>query len=484
MKLADLLAGIDILSIQGPADRDITSVGFDSRSVAQGELFFALRGSASDGHDYIETATGNGASAVVCERMPENLLSHITYIKVPDSSAALGTIASAFYGNPSRSLKLVGITGTNGKTTTATLLYDLFRRLGYKAGLLSTVVYKIDTEEIPSTHTTPDAVRLNQMLAKMVERGCDYCFMEVSSHSIAQERIAGLTFAGGVFTNITHEHLDYHGTFAEYIRVKKMFFDSLPAGAFALVNADDRNGTVMVQNTAADILTYSLKRFSDFQCKIMENTPEGMLLNMDGREVWTRFLGRFNAYNLTAVYGAAKLLGASGEEILPILSVLKPVSGRFDTMHSPTGVTAIVDYAHTPDALLNVIDTINELRDGNGRLIVVVGCGGDRDRTKRPVMARISTENADFAIFTSDNPRHEDPAAIIEEMTGGLESTGQWLSITDRRQAIKAAAAMARKGDYILIAGKGHETYQITGDTYTHFDDREEISRFLGIQAC
>lgn len=481
MKLGELIAEIDTLRVEGTSQREITSLGFDSRNVAEGELFFAVRGSASDGHNYIDAAIAQGAAAVVCERMPENISPCVTYITVPDSSAALGEIASAFYGHPSRSLKLVGITGTNGKTTTATLLYDMFRKLGYKAGLISTVVYKIDNEEIPSTHTTPDAIRLNEMLARMVECGCDYCFMEVSSHSIVQERIAGLTFAGGVFTNITHEHLDYHGTFAEYIRAKKMFFDRLPAGAFALVNADDRNGMVMVQNTSAAVRTYSLKRFSDFQCKIMENTPEGMLLELDGREVWTRFMGRFNAYNLTAVYGAANLLGAADEEILRILSILKPVNGRFDTIHSPAGITAIVDYAHTPDALRNVIDTINELRDGNGRLIVVVGCGGDRDRTKRPLMGRIAAENADISIFTSDNPRHEDPDAIIQEMTCGLENTGGWLSITDRRQAIKAAAAMARKGDYILIAGKGHETYQITGDRRTHFDDKEEIGSSLAV---
>ena len=481
MKLTELLSGIETLQRAGAPETDITSLGFDSRHATAGQLFFAVKGSASDGHDYMAQATANGAAAVVCERLPEEPFPGVAYIVVADSSAALGTIASRFYGEPSHKLKLVGVTGTNGKTTTATLLYDLFRRLGYKAGLISTVVYRIDNETLPSTHTTPDAIRLNDMLAEMAERGCDYCFMEVSSHSIVQERIAGLTFAGGIFTNITHEHLDYHGTFAEYIRAKKRFFDRLLKGAFALVNADDRNGAVMVQNSAATTYTYALRSFSDFRCRILENTPEGMLLELDGQQVWTRFLGRFNAYNLAAVYGAARLLGADCDETLQALSTLTPVNGRFDTLHSPDGITAIVDYAHTPDALRNVMDTVNELRSGAGRLIVVVGCGGDRDRTKRPVMAQIAAEGADLALFTSDNPRHEDPDAILSEMTATLPDTGRWLTITDRRQAIRAAAAMARKGDYILIAGKGHETYQITGDTRTHFDDKEEARKALGM---
>lgn len=481
MKLTELLSGIETLRTTGAADAEITSLGFDSRHTTPGQLFFAVKGSASDGHDYIAQATADGAAAVVCERLPETPAPEVAYVVVADSSAVLGTVASRFYGEPSRKLKMVGVTGTNGKTTTATLLYDLFRRLGYKAGLISTVVYRIDDEARPSTHTTPDAIRLNAMLAEMAERGCDYCFMEVSSHSIVQERIAGATFAGGVFTNITHDHLDYHGTFAEYIRAKKLFFDRLPKEAFALVNTDDRNGAVMVQNTAAAARTYSLRSFSDFPCRILENTPEGMLLELEGRQVWTRFLGRFNAYNLTAVYGTARLLGAGCDETLQALSTLTPVNGRFDTLHSPEGVTAIVDYAHTPDALRNVIDTVNELRDGGGRLLVVVGCGGDRDRSKRPVMAQIAAEGADLSVFTSDNPRHEDPDAILAEMTASLPDTGRWLTITDRRQAIRAAAAMARRGDYLLIAGKGHETYQITGDTRTHFDDKEEVRRALGM---
>lgn len=481
MRLSELIAAMTPVAVAGPADKEITSIGFDSRSACDGHMFFALRGSASDGHDYIEAAASAGATAIVCEQLPATMLPHVTYITVNDSHAALGYAASAFYGYPSRRLKLVGITGTNGKTTTATLLYDLFHRLGYKAGLISTVVYRIDTEERPSTHTTPDAITINSMLADMVARGCDYCFMEVSSHSIVQERIAGLEFAGGIFTNITHEHLDYHKTFANYIRAKKLFFDRLPAGSFALTNADDRNGNVMVQNTAARVSTYAMHGFADFCCHILENSPDGMLLELDGQQVWTRFLGRFNAYNLAAVYGAARLLGADRQETLLAISTLTPVCGRFDTIRSADGITAIVDYAHTPDALGNVIETVNELR-GKGRLIVVVGCGGDRDRTKRPVMGRIAVENADLAIFTSDNPRHEDPDAIIAEMTSTLDFSRNCLSITDRRQAIKAAIAAARSGDYVLVAGKGHETYQIIGDQRTHFDDREEVMRAFGME--
>lgn len=473
MKLTELLSGIETLQRAGAPETDITSLGFDSRHATAGQLFFAVKGSASDGHDYMAQATANGAAAVVCERLPEEPFPGVAYIVVADSSAALGTIASRFYGEPSHKLKLVGVTGTNGKTTTATLLYDLFRRLGYKAGLISTVVYRIDNETLPSTHTTPDAIRLNAMLAEMAERGCDYCFMEVSSHSIVQERIAGLTFAGGIFTNITHEHLDYHGTFAEYIRAKKRFFDRLLKGAFALVNADDRNGAVMVQNSAATTYTYALRSFSDFRCRILENTPEGMLLELDGQQVWTRFLGRFNAYNLAAVYGAARLLGADCDETLQALSTLTPVNGRFDTLHSPDGITAIVDYAHTPDALRNVMDTVNELRSGAGRLIVVVGCGGDRDRTKRPRMASVVSELSDISIVTSDNPRTEDPRAIIAEILPGIRSGAEYFADPDRRSAILKAAAISRRDDIILIAGKGHENYQEINGVRHHFDDRE-----------
>ncbi len=484
MKLEQLLSVLAPLRTIGSGDAEIASIGFDSRTVEAGQLFFAVRGNASDGHDYIDAAIARGAAGIVCERLPERPADGVTYVQVTDSSAALGRAASEFYGRPSEKLRLVGVTGTNGKTTTATLLYDLFRGLGYKVGLISTVIYRIDTEERPSTHTTPDSVRLNAMLAEMVARGCEYCFMEVSSHSIVQERIVGLHFTGGIFTNITHDHLDYHKTFAEYIKAKKRFFDELPAEAFALVNSDDRNGLVMTQNTRARVSTYALQRFADFRCRILENTPEGMLLEENGQQVWTRFLGRFNAYNLTAVYGAARLLGAGEEETLRMLSTLTPVNGRFDTLHTPTGITAIVDYAHTPDALRNVIDTINELRNGAGRLIVVVGCGGDRDRTKRPVMAQIALEGADLVIFTSDNPRHEDPDAILAEMTAGMTPSSRWLCITDRRQAIRSAATIATKGDYLLIAGKGHETYQIIGDVRHHFDDKEEVRNAFGLTAA
>ncbi len=479
MKLDELIASLAPLSVEGKTDTEVQSLGFDSRTAGAGQLFFALRGTASDGHAYIPQAAAAGAAGIVCEELPETRAAGTAYILVTDSHAALGEAAAAFYGHPSRSLKLVGVTGTNGKTTTATLLADLFRKAGYRTGLISTVTYRIDDEERPSTHTTPDAIRLNSMLAEMVDRGCDYCFMEVSSHSIVQKRIAGLQFAGGIFTNITHEHLDYHGTFAEYIRAKKMFFDALPADAFALSNADDRNGGVMLQNTRAAKHTYSLRSFADFRCRILENAPQGMLLEMDGCQVWVRFMGRFNAYNLAAVYGTARLLGADRDETLRILSTLKPVNGRFDTLHSEDGITAIVDYAHTPDALANVIDTVNELRTAGSRLIVVVGCGGDRDRTKRPVMASRCTEKADLSIFTSDNPRHEDPEAILDEMTAGLPAADSWIRITDRRQAIRTAAVTARPGDWILVAGKGHETYQIIGDRRDHFDDKEEIRACL-----
>ncbi len=480
MLLKELLENTAVAEIAGSDLAEVSSLTFDSRNVTPGALFFAVAGTASDGHDYIDTAVSSGAAAIVCQRMPEKQAGGVTYIRVTDSAAEVGRMASLFYGSPSGKLKLVGVTGTNGKTTIATLLYDMFRALGYKAGLISTVTYRIGDKAIESTHTTPDAIRLNAMMAEMADCGCDYCFMEVSSHSIVQQRIAGLEFAGGIFTNITHEHLDYHGTFAEYIRAKKLFFDSLPKGAFALTNADDRNGGVMVQNTAANVKTYSLKSFADYKCRILETVPEGMLLELDSEQVWVKFLGRFNASNLTAVYGAARLLGAGKDEALTALSTLTPVSGRFETVRSASGVTAIIDYAHTPDALSNVIDTINDLRQGGGKLFVVVGCGGKRDKTKRPEMARIALEGSDTAIFTSDNPRNEKPEDIIADMTAGLTGSRRWLTITDRGEAIKAAAMMARSGDIILIAGKGHETYQIIGDRTHHFDDHEEILRCFG----
>lgn len=478
--LDELLQGVEVRSLVGDGTVAVGRLEFDSRKVVPGTLFFATRGTQADGHAYIPAAVAAGAAAVVCEELPAERPVGVTFVQVPDSTVALGQVASAFYGHPSRRLKLVGVTGTNGKTTTATLLYRMFRRLGYKAGLISTVVYCVDDREIPSTHTTPDSIRLNAMMAEMVEAGCDYCFMEVSSHSLVQHRTAGLAFVGGIFSNITHDHLDYHKTFAEYIRAKKLFFDGLPAGAFALTNADDRNGMVMVQNTKATVKTYALQSFADFRCRIVETLLDGMLLNLDGSEVWVKFLGRFNAYNLTSVYATALLLGARRDEVLRILSDLTSVDGRFEPIHSKEGVTAIVDYAHTPDALQNVIGTINEIRKKDQRLYVVVGCGGNRDATKRPEMAKIAVDGSDMAVLTSDNPRLEEPGAIIEQMKSGLEPSARYLAITDRREAIKAAVALARPGDIILVAGKGHETYQDVGGVKHHFDDREEVRAAFG----
>ena len=475
-----MLQGVEVRSLVGDGTVAVGRLEFDSRKVVPGTLFFATRGTQADGHAYIPAAVAAGAAAVVCEELPAERPAGVTFVQVPDSTVALGQVASAFYGHPSRRLKLVGVTGTNGKTTTATLLYRMFRRLGYKAGLISTVVYCVDEREIPSTHTTPDSIRLNAMMAEMVEAGCDYCFMEVSSHSLVQHRTAGLAFVGGIFSNITHDHLDYHKTFAEYIRAKKLFFDGLPAGAFALTNADDRNGMVMVQNTKATVKTYALQSFADFRCRIVETLLDGMLLNLDGSEVWVKFLGRFNAYNLTSVYATALLLDARRDEVLRILSDLTSVDGRFEPIHSKEGVTAIVDYAHTPDALQNVIGTINEIRKKDQRLYVVVGCGGNRDATKRPEMAKIAVDGSDMAVLTSDNPRLEEPGAIIEQMKSGLEPGARYLAITDRREAIKAAVALARPGDIILVAGKGHETYQDVGGVKHHFDDREEVRAAFG----
>ncbi len=479
--LKDLLQGVEVRSVVGDKTVQVTDIEFDSRKVKSGSLFFATRGTQVDGHTYIPAAIAAGAVAVVCEELPAERPEGVTFVKVADSTVALGEMASAFYGYPSRHLKLVGVTGTNGKTTTATLLYRMFRKLGYKAGLISTVVYCVDEREIPSTHTTPDSIRLNEMMAEMVEAGCDYCFMEVSSHSLVQHRTAGLHFVGGIFSNITHDHLDYHKTFAEYIRAKKLFFDGLSAGAFALTNADDRNGMVMVQNTKTTVKTYALQSFADFRCRIVETLLDGMLLNLDGTEVWVKFLGKFNAYNLLSVYAAAILLGADRNEVLRILSELTSVNGRFEPIHSPNGVTAIVDYAHTPDALQNVISTINEIRKKGQKLYVVVGCGGNRDATKRPEMAKIAVDGSDMAILTSDNPRLEKPEDIIEQMKAGIEPGVRYLAITDRREAIKTAVALAAPGDIILVAGKGHETYQDVGGVKHHFDDREEIRTAFGM---
>ena len=475
--LSELLSATTVGELLGNPEAAIHGLTYDSRSVGAGDCFFAVPGTQRDGHDFIPAAVAAGAAAVVCERLPEAPDAGVTWVRVPDAAGAMADMAAAFYDHPSRELRLVGITGTNGKTTTVTLLYDLVRALGYRAGLISTVVYRIDGREVEATHTTPDSIRLNALMREMVDAGCDYCFMECSSHAIVQERTRGLDFAGGIFSNITHDHLDYHKTFAEYIRAKKRFFDTLPAGAFALTNLDDRNGMVMVQNTAARVSTYSLRSMADFRCKIVEQHLDGMLLRIDGREIWVGLLGRFNAYNLLAVYGAACLLGLDREEVLRVLSTLHPVSGRFEIIRAANGTSAVVDYAHTPDALENVLKTIEEIRTPAQQLIVVCGCGGDRDRTKRPEMAQIAERYATTAIFTSDNPRHESPEAILDEMIAGLDPAARYLRIADRAEAIRTAVMLSRPGDVILIAGKGHETYQIIGDVKHHFDDREEVRR-------
>ncbi|WP_297415468.1 UDP-N-acetylmuramoyl-L-alanyl-D-glutamate--2,6-diaminopimelate ligase [uncultured Alistipes sp.] len=462
--------------IEGPAERPVAHLVYDSRRVEAGDCFFAVCGTQSDGHDYIDMAVERGAAAVVCQRMPAAPHEGVTYVEVEDTNAAMADLAAAWYGHPSRELKLVGVTGTNGKTTTATLLYELFRGLGYEAGLISTVVYCVGARRTEATHTTPDAIRLNALLREMVDAGCGYCFMECSSHAIVQDRIRGLHFAGGIFTNLTHDHLDYHKTFAEYLWAKKSFFDALPRGAFALTNLDDRNGEVMVQNTRAAVSTLSLRAAADFRCKVVEQHADGMLLRIDGREVWAGLLGRFNASNLLSVYAAALLLGQPKEEVLRLLSTLRPVDGRFEYVRANDGTTAVVDYAHTPDALENVLRTLGEIRRPGQRMLVVCGCGGDRDRTKRPEMAHIAVKHADTAIFTSDNPRTEDPAAILDEMTAGLAADGRWLRIADRAEAIRTAAMLAAPGDLILLAGKGHETYQIVGTEKLRFDDREQIA--------
>lgn len=480
-QLSDILSDVKTLSVIGNRDVMAGDITFDSRKVKTGSLFVAVKGTHTDGHEYIPAVISAGAVVVVCERLPEALDPKVTYVQVADTSFALGQIASAWYDNPSSNLKLVGITGTNGKTTTVTLLFNLFRESGYHAGLLSTISNRIDDEEIASTHTTPDAVELNSLLSQMVERGCDYCFMEVSSHSIVQNRIAGLTFAGGIFSNITHDHLDFHVTFDEYLKAKKRFFDELPASAFALTNLDDRNGRVLLQNTQALKKTYSLLTMADFKGRIIETPLDGLHLEIDGKEIWCRLVGQFNAYNILAVYAAAVLLGEEPFDVLTILSRLGSVEGRFDYMKSSDGIIAIVDYAHTPDALQNVLDTISNLRTGNETLITVVGCGGDRDRTKRPIMAQIASRRSDKVIITSDNPRSEEPEAIISEMLAGIEGeySRNVLTITDRHEAIKTACAMARPGDVILVAGKGHEKYQEIKGVRHHFDDKEQLREFL-----
>ena len=480
MILRELIKGVDYLSVSGNLEVDVTSLTYDSRSANDGCCFFAVAGTVVDGHNFIAGAIERGAKCVVCQHIPEEVKEKdCTFVVVEDSNIAMGDIASNFYGNPSRDLKVVGVTGTNGKTTIATLLYDLVQSMGYKAGLISTVVYKVGTKEVPSTHTTPDAIRLNAMMREMVDGGCDYCFMECSSHAIVQQRIRGLHFTGVLFTNITHEHLDYHKTFAEYIRAKKTLFDLLPKSAWALVNVDDRNGEVMLQNTKASRYTLSLQRMADFRAKVIEMMVEGMQLRIDDKEVWVQFLGRFNAYNLLTVYGAALLLGFEKEEILAHLSMLRPVNGRFETVLAKDGTTAIVDFAHTPDALENIINTIDELRTDGQRLIIICGCGGDRDKTKRPIMGGLAAKRADIAIFTSDNPRTEDPEEILREMEGGVEAGDRYLKITDRNEAIKTAVMLAEPRDIILLAGKGHEDYQIIGTEKLPFNDKVVVNEWF-----
>ena len=454
---------------------EIAGLEYDSRKVSAGDCFFAVVGTASDGHDYIASAIERGARAIVCQRLPEQMSDDVAYILVQDSNIAMAAMAAAFYGHPSRELKLVGVTGTNGKTTTATLLYDMFTAMGYPSGLISTVVYRIAERRIDSTHTTPDSIRLNAMMREMVDCGCEYCFMEVSSHAAAQHRIDFLHFTGALFTNLTHDHLDYHGTYKEYIRAKKSFFDALDKSAWAVVNIDDRNGEVMIQNCKASCYRLSLRSMADYHTRLIELMPNGMQLHLDGHELWVKFTGRFNAYNLTTVYAAATLLGIDRLEVLTTLSALTPVSGRFETIMAKDQTMAVVDYAHTPDALDNVLQTIDEVRKENQQLFVVCGCGGDRDKTKRPEMAAIALRYATTAIFTSDNPRTEAPEAILDDMIAGVGTATNYLRITDRREAIRTAAMLAKPGDIILIAGKGHEDYQIIGTVKHHFDDREQI---------
>ena len=481
MKVKEILVNCNLLEIVGNKDLEISSISFDSRTVENGTLFFAVRGTQVDGHNYIEKAIEKGAIAIVCEQLPAILNDTVTYIKVDDSAYVLGVSASNFFDNPSKKLKLTGVTGTNGKTTIATLLYRLFTDAGYVCGLLSTIENIVDHEIIPSTHTTPDPIELNALLKKMVNKGCEYAFMEVSSHSVDQDRIAGLEFAGGIFTNLTHDHLDYHKTMANYRNAKKKFFDNLPANAFALTNLDDKNGAVMLQNTRAKRLSYALKHDADFKGVVLESHFDGMMIKVNGTEMFTQLVGGFNASNLLAIYGAAISLGFDKDELLVEISKLKGANGRFDMVHSECGIVGIVDYAHTPDALENVLKTINDVRCHKEMLITVVGCGGNRDTTKRPEMAAVAAKMSDKVILTSDNPRFEDPDEIIRQMKEGLdeEAKRHVLSITNRREAIRTAVALANKGDIILLAGKGHENYQEINEIKNHFDDKEELSEAL-----
>ncbi|MBR5600531.1 MAG: UDP-N-acetylmuramoyl-L-alanyl-D-glutamate--2,6-diaminopimelate ligase [Bacteroidaceae bacterium] len=478
MRLNDLLREIQYTRLVLPKEEvSVSSVNIDSRLVEEGGMFIAIKGTQADGHAYIPSAEEKGAKAIVCENMPEKQNPNVAYVVVPDAQAVAGRLATTFYGNPSQSLRLVGVTGTNGKTTIATLLYDLFREMGHKCGLLSTVCNYIDGKAYPSTHTTPDAISLNRLLAQMVEAGCEYAFMEVSSHALAQERTGGLEFAGAIFTNLTRDHMDFHETMDNYLKAKKSFFDNLPRNAFAITNLDDKNGPVMVQNCRGDIKNYSTRTICDYRARLVETHLDGMILEFNNREFSTMLTGRFNISNLLAIYGAAVELGKDPEEVLRVMSTLRPVSGRFETLHSADGISAIVDYAHTPDALKNVLGTINEVLRGKGNIITVVGAGGNRDKGKRPIMATEAVKGSNRVILTSDNPRFEEPQDIINDMLADLsdEQKKNVISIVDRKEAIRTACALAQKGDVILVAGKGHEDYQDVKGVKHHFDDKEII---------
>lgn len=484
MRLVDILKKVTVEASQGDLQRSITGIHIDSRLIQPGDLFVAVRGTQTDGHAYIPQALKQGATAILaCTDAPDDLSPEVTWVRVADTEDAVGKVATLYYGDPSCRLKLVGVTGTNGKTTIATVLYNLFRAMGHKCGLCSTVCNYIDGRAVPADHTTPDPITLNKLLAQMVDEGCEYAFMECSSHAIHQKRIGGLRFVGGIFTNLTRDHLDYHKTFENYRNAKKAFFDALPKGSFAITNADDKNGMIMVQNTAATIRTYSTRTAADYKGRILEESIEGMLLDIDGREVSVHFVGRFNVSNLLAVYGAALMLGKTPEDTLRVLSTLHPVNGRFEAIRSPKGFSAIVDYAHTPDALANVLSSIHEIVGKKGQIITVCGAGGNRDKGKRPLMAQEAANRSDRVIITSDNPRFEEPEAIIQDMLAGLDDTqrAKTIAITDRHEAIRAAAMMAKPGDVILVAGKGHEPYQEIKGVKHHFDDHEEIKKAFGL---
>lgn len=483
MELGKILKNLKYELVKGDVDVRVNDLHFDSRKVKAGDVFVAIAGTHVDGHQFVQKAIDQGASVIIAENFQGEQDGTVTLVRMDNTAIAFGKLAANYYHNPSMKLKVVGVTGTNGKTTIATLLYLLFKKLGYQAGLISTIKYYVGDQEFPATHTTPDALQIQSLMAQMVEAGCEYCFMEVSSHAIHQDRISGIEFDGGIFTNLTHDHLDYHQTFAEYLKAKKKFFDQLPKTAFALTNADEKNGLVMLQNTVAEKKTYGLKSLADFKCKVLEKHFDGMLLSIDGQEVWTHFAGLFNAYNLMAVYASAVLLGESAEYVLPILSDLRSVAGRFEILRSPDGKYAVVDYAHTPDALKNVLNGITEIRTGNEQVITVVGAGGDRDKTKRPVMAQEAALQSDKVILTSDNPRSENPSQIIVDMEAGIEphQRNKVLSIVSRKEAIRTACMLAQPGDIILVAGKGHEDYQEIKGVKHHFDDKEVIKEIFNL---